>query len=132
MLVDTLGLLLRVVVSAASVSDPAGARLLLRNLGGFCKCLRNIWVDGTYRGSLLEWVAARFRFRLEPVLRHKGQKGFTLLPRCWVVERTFAWLSINRRLSKDYEGSTASSEAMIHIAMIRLMRRRLAKNRLFK
>ena len=121
-----MGLLLAVVVTAASVSDPAGARQLLANLGGFCKCLRKIWVDGTYRGQLLDWVAARFRFRLEPVLRPKGQKGFAVLPRRWVVERTFSWMGLYRRLSKDYEGATSSSEAMIYLALTRLMLRRLA------
>jgi putative transposase len=125
-LVDTMGLLLAVVVTAASVSDPAGARLLLRRLGGSCKNLRKIWVDGTYRGHLLEWVAQHFRFRLEPVLRPKDQKGFAVLPRRWVVERTFAWLGLYRRLSKDYEGSVESSTAMIYIAMTRLMVKRLA------
>lgn len=125
-LVDTLGLLLCVVVTAASVSDPAGARTLLQRLGGACKDLRIIWVDGTYRGQLLDWVSARFRFRLSPVLRPEGQKGFCLLARRWVVERTFAWLGVHRRLSKDYEGATSSSEAFIHIAMTRIMLRRLA------
>jgi putative transposase len=125
-LVDTLGLLLIVVVTAASVSDPAGARLVLRRLGGFGKNLRKIWVDGTYRGQLLEWVEQRFRFRLAAVVPPKGQKGFTLLPRRWVVERTFSWFGSNRRLSKDYEAATSSSEAMIYIVMIRLMLRRLA------
>lgn len=125
-LVDTMGLLLAAVVTAASTSDPAGARLLLQSLGGFCKNLRKIWVDGAYRGQLVEWVAQRFRFRLEPVLRPPGQKGFTVLPRRWVVERTFAWFGLHRRLSKDYEGSIASSTAMLYIAMTRLMLRRLA------
>ena len=126
LLVDTLGLLLAVVVTAASTSDPAGARLLLRRLGGAGKKLRTVWVDGTYRGTLLAWVAERYRFRLQAVLRSEEQKGFVVLPRRWVVERTFAWLSQCRRLSKDYEGSVSSSEAMIQIAMIRLMLRRLA------
>jgi putative transposase len=125
-LVDTLGLLLCVVVTAASISDPAGARTLLQRLGGACKDLRKIWVDGTYRGQLLDWVSARFRFRLSPVLRPDGQKGFCLLARRWVVERTFSWLGIHRRLSKDYEGSTSSSEAFIYIAMTRIMLRCLA------
>ncbi len=125
-LVDTLGLLLAVVVTSAAVSDPAGARLLLRRLGGACKKLRRIWVDGTYRGHLLEWVLLHYHFVLQPVLRSEGQKGFVVLPRRWVVERTFAWLTQCRRLGKDYEGLTASSEALIYIAMTRLMLRRLA------
>jgi putative transposase len=125
-LVDTLGLLLAVVVTSAAVSDPAGAKLLLRRLGGACKKLRRIWVDGTYRGQLLEWVLQHFPFVLQPVLRRDGQKGFVVLPRRWVVERTFAWLTQCRRLGKDYEGLVVSSEAMIYIAMTRLMLRRLA------
>jgi len=125
-LVDTLGLLLAVVVTSAALSDPAGARLLLRRLGGACKKLRRIWVDGTYRGQLLEWVLLHFRFCLQPVLRSDEQKGFVVLPRRWVVERTFAWITQCRRLGKDYEGLPSSSEAMIYIAMTRLMVRRLA------
>ena len=125
-LVDTMGLLLIVVVTAASTSDPAGARLLLARLGGACKKLRKVWVDGTYRGKLVDWVAEQFQFALEPVLRSDDVKGFVVLPRRWVVERTFAWLTQYRRLSKDYEGLPKSSEAMIYIAMTRLMLRRLA------
>lgn len=126
LLVDTLGLLLAVIVTSAAVSDPAGARLLLGQLGGGCKKLRRIWVDGTYRGQLLEWVLLHFPFVLQPILRAEDQKGFVVLPRRWVVERTFAWLTQCRRLGKDYEGLVASSEAMIYIAMTRLMLRRLA------
>lgn len=124
-LVDTLGLVLGVIVTAASVSDPAGARQLLSCLGGFCKNLRKIWADGTYRGELLNWVATRFRFRVEAVVHPKGQKGFQVLPRRWVVERTFAWFDANRRLSKDYEVLTDTSVSMIYIAMTRLLLRRL-------
>jgi putative transposase len=126
LLVDTLGLLLIVVGTAAAVSDPAGARLWLRRLGGCCKKLRRIWVDGTSRGQLLDWVLLHFRFVLQPVLRCDEQKGFVVRPRRWVVERTFAWLTQCRRLGKDYEGLGASSEAMIYIAMTRLPLRRLA------
>ncbi len=124
-LVDTLGLLLVVVVTAASVCDPAGARLLFKRWGGSCKKLRRIWVDGTYRGTLVEWAKIHLRALVQPVLRCEDQKGFVVLPKRWIVERTLAWLSHNRRLSKDYEYLPASSEAMIHIAMIRIMVRRL-------
>lgn len=126
LLVDTLGLLLAVVVTAASVSDPAGARLLFQRLGGGCKKLRRIWVDGSYRGQLVTWVLLHCSFLLQPVLRSDDHKGFVVLPRRWVVERTFAWLSQCRRLSKDYEVLPESSEAWIYLAMTRLMIRRLA------
>jgi putative transposase len=125
-LVDTLGLLLAVVVTVASVQDRDGARLLLMRLGGACKKLRKIWVDGGYRGQLVTWVASQFRFVLQPVLRSQDTTGFTVLPRRWVVERTFSWLNLCRRLSKDYERQTTTSEAFMYIAMTRLMLRRLA------
>jgi putative transposase len=126
LLVDTMGLLLAVVVTAASISDPKGAKLVFARLGGSCKKLRRIWVDGTYRGKLLTWVSDHCWFLLEPVLRSDEMKGFVLLKRRWVVERTFAWLTQCRRLGKDYEVLPASSEAMIYIAMTRVMIRRLA------
>ena len=125
-LVDTCGFLLAVLVTSAAVQDRDGARLLLQNLAGFCKKLRLIWIDGAYRGPLVAWVAEKFSFRLRPVLRPQGQKGFVVLARRWVVERTFAWLGYHRRLSKDYERLPQSSEAFIYIAMTRLMLRRLA------
>ena len=124
-LVDTLGLLLAVVVTAASISDPAGARLLFESWGGHCKKLRLIWVDGTYRGNLLEWVKDCIKAVLQPVLRSDDQKRFVVLPKRWIVERTFAWLGHNRRLSKDYEFLPETSETMIYIAMTRVMLRRL-------
>jgi len=98
---------------------------LLRTFGVHRKKLRKVWVDGGYRGKVIEWVRARFRYRLEVVLRSDDVKGFVVLPKRWIVERTFAWLSNHRRLSKDYERFSKTSEAMIQIAMIRLMLRRL-------
>ena len=88
LLVDTLGLVMAVVVTAASCSDPAGARLWFRRLGGACKKLRVIWVEGAYRGPGVEWVLTHFWFRFQPGLRSEGQKGFILLPRRWMVEIT--------------------------------------------
>lgn len=120
-----LGLLILAAVTAASVQDRDGARVLLRKLRGTGKKLRKIWVDGGYRGELLEWVKSRFEFILEVVLRSDKQKGFVVLPRRWVVERTFAWLNNYRRLSKDYERLTETSEAFVQIAMMRLMLLRL-------
>lgn len=127
LLVDTLGLLLTVVVTAASVQDRDGARLVLPRLGRFGKKLRRIWVDGGYRGTLLDWVAQHFAYRLQLVLRPDEQPGFMVLARRWVVERTFAWLSLHRRHARDYERLPVSSEAFIYIAMIRIMVRRLAR-----
>jgi len=125
LLVDTLGLLLAVLVTAASVSDPAGARLLFARLGGACKKLRLLWVDGAYRGQLVDWVRQHMRFVLRVTLRPDEANGFVLLPRRWVVERTLAWLNQSRRLSKDYERLPQSSEAMIYLSMTRLRLRRL-------
>jgi putative transposase len=126
LLVDTRGLLVAGVVTAASISDAKGARVLFERMGGACNKLRRIWVDGTYRGKLMDWVVDQWWFLLQPVLRTDDQKGCVVVPRRWVVERTFAWLTHCRRLSKDYEVLPASSEAMIYIAMTRLMIRRLA------
>ena len=126
-LVDTMGLLMAVLVTPASVQDRDGARLLFSRLGGACKKLRLIWVDGGYRGQLLDWVAEHFRFRLRVVLRPEERKGFVLLPRRWISERTFAWFGHHRRLSKDYERQETTSETMVRLVMIRLMLRRLAR-----
>lgn len=127
---DTLGLLIAVVVTAASVSDPQGGKMVLRRARqlGTGKRLRRIWVDGVYRGALLDWVAKHFRFVLVAVLRseeQKGVKGWVVLPRRWVIERTFSWLMQCRRLGREYEVLPASSEAFIYISMTRLMLRRL-------
>ena len=120
-----LGLLITVVVTTACVQDRDGLKKLLRTFGVHRKKLRKIWVDGGYRGYIAEWVKARFRYCLEVVLRSDEMKGFVVLPKRWIVERTFAWLNNHRRLSKDYERYPKTSETMIQIVMIRVMLRRL-------
>ncbi len=122
-LVDTMGLLLMVLVSAASVQDRDGAKLLLAKAKGCYSRLRLIWADGAYGGN---WMFVTCSWVLEIVKRSDDAKGFQVLPRRWVVERTFAWLGRYRRLSKDYEALPETSEAMIYAAMSRLMVRRLA------
>lgn len=95
--------------------------------------IRLIWADGAYGGTLTEWVLSlRYRCKmvLEIVRREKAAKGFQVLPKRWIVERTFAWLGRYRRLSKDYEQLTDSSESMIYVAMIGLMAQRRARCRL--
>jgi len=94
----------------------------------FCR-LRLIWADGGYAGHLIEWVEQTCHWLLEIVKRSEDAKGFEVLPRRWVVERTFAWLGRYRRLSKNYEALTQTSEAIIYVAMVHLMVRRLAKQR---
>ncbi|MDQ3256768.1 MAG: IS5 family transposase [Acidobacteriota bacterium] len=127
-LVDTIGLLLLVVVHSAGTQDRDGAREVLAPLSHAMTRLRKIWADGIYTGGLAEWIRdlrARNRIGLEIVKRTDDTKGFVVLPRRWVVERTFAWLSFHRRLSKDYEYLPETSEAFIRVSMIRLMLARL-------
>jgi putative transposase len=123
-------LLLAVVVTAASVQDRDGAKSVLEVLRHRFTRVRVIWADGAYAGDLAAWLWALRpwrRVRLEIVKRPKGVKSFQLLPWRWLVERTFGWLGRYRRLSKDYEYLPLTSEAMIRIAMIHLMVRRLAR-----
>jgi len=88
--------------------------------------LELIWADGGYAGKLIEWCKNFFNWKLEIIKRSDKLTGFHVLPKRWIVERTFAWLNWFRRLAKDVEHNTKSSEAMIKIAMIRIMTRRLA------
>lgn len=129
-LVDCLGLVLVAVVHSAGTQDYDGAREVLKGLRTALPRLRRIWADSIYeRTGLVHWVwelRRRGRMVLEIVKRRDGQKGFHVLPRRWIVERTFAWLSFHRRMSKDYEALPATSETLIYVAMIRLMLARLA------
>jgi putative transposase len=128
--VDVLGLLLAVVVHPADVQDQDGAKLLFERLcHGFGR-LKVLFADAAYgRSGLPMWVAATFGWVLQTVLRPVQAKGFIVLPKRWIVERTFAWLGRSRRHSKDYEQTTESSVAMIQISMIHLMTRRLARTK---
>lgn len=123
--VDTLGLLLAVVVTPANISDTAGAVQLLPCLRLCAHRLKKIWCDGGYFEGAFE-QARKQGLRLEAVLRPVGHKGFVLLHKRWVVERTFAWLSRCRRLAREYEVRLASTEAFVYLAMTRLMLVRLA------
>jgi putative transposase len=124
--VDTLGRLLAVVVHAAKVQDRDGAKLVLAKLAGRFPRRQHLWADGGYAGKLGKWVQAQGGWVFEIVKRSDGVRSFQVLPKRWIVERTFAWLERYRRLSKDYEATTASGEAWVTIAMIHLMVRRLA------
>jgi putative transposase len=124
-LVDTLGLLLIAVVLTADIQDRDGAKILFSRIKERMPRLFLIWADGGYRGKLIEWVAKKCFWLLEIVKRNDDVKGFVILPRRWVVERTFSWLNRNRRLSKDYERKAESSEAWIYFSMSILMLKRL-------
>ena len=131
-LVDTLGLLLGVYVGAANEQDRDGAKTLLQRVVGWYGRLAKIWADGGYAGALVVWVKAlrpRGRLHLDIVRRHDDVRGFVVLPKRWLVERTFAWLYKQRRLVRDYEVKIAHSEALLYIAMSGLMLARLARQR---
>jgi putative transposase len=125
--VDTLGMLLAVVVHSAGIQDQVGAEWVMDILGEQFRRLKVVFGDSAYgRSGLPEWVQQTFGWVLQTVLRPVGVKGFVILPKRWIVERTFAWLARYRRHSKDYEKTAASAEAFMYIAMINLMSKRLA------
>ncbi len=125
-LVDTVGNLLEVVVSVANLNDRDGAKALMTKLERqIAMRLLKIWVDKGYQGDLSIWFDKQFQTALEVVSADKGQKGFVVQPRRWVVERTFAWFGKYRRLSKDFEPDITSSEGFIYLASIRTLLKRL-------
>jgi putative transposase len=155
LLVDTEGLVLKAKVHSAKVPDQDGIKLLLKGVGAYLPRLSQLWVDAGYQGRGKDWVEKELDLSVEVVHRtpkptpekvammwaeewsKEGweidwqkllpRRGFEVLPRRWVVERTFSWLSQNRRMSKDYERLCATAEAFVYIAMTRLMVRRLAR-----
>ncbi len=124
---DTLGLLLVVVVHAANIHDSQAAYDVIGRLRGRFNRLVKIFADGGYRGELVEKIKKSFNWMIDIVLRSDSKKSFEVLPKRWIVERTFAWFESYRRLSKDYEFLTDTSETMIQLAMIRLMLNRMDK-----
>ena len=116
-----------VVVHSAAVQDRDGAKLLFFKAAALFPAVSLAWADGGYAGQLIEWLNRWCGWVLQIVRKLENQVGFQVLPRRWVVERTFAWLGHSRRLSKDYEELVENSEAMIQIAMIRLMLQRLCR-----
>ncbi len=143
LLVDTMGLLLKVVVHAANLQDRESVNLLLEPVKGQFPRMEKVWVDQGYTGKGKTWIETHMGWTVEVVERSPRRgwimtqdqglvkvslpKTFEHLPRRWVVERTIAWIGRSRRLSKDYEYLTSSSEAMVYLTMLRLMLTRLAK-----
>jgi putative transposase len=128
LLVDTLGLVLGVAVTPASTPERAGGLALLALALGWLQWFRHLWVDGGYTGEDFAEQARQHRPQLvvEVVKRSDLAQGFEVLPKRWIVERTFGWLMRHRRLVRDYERTEASAEGWVYVAMIRLMLRRLA------
>jgi len=130
MTVDTLGLVLRVLVTSASVGEREGGKQALKtvkSMGEGVTRLHTIWTDGGFDGEpFMKWVMDVCRWIVQVVLRPEQTKGFVLLKKRWVVERTFGWLMGCRRLVRDYELLPETSETFIYLAMIRIMVRRLA------
>ena len=141
LLVDTTGLVMKAKVHPADLADRDGVRLLLERAGAAFSRLGHLWADAGYRGSALrEWITERLGLSLEIVQRRSRwwwvpkdvepepiPAGFEVIKRRWVVERTFAWISRNRRLSRDYGFLAETTEALVYVCMIRLMVKRLAK-----
>ncbi len=155
LLVDTEGLVLKAKVHSAKVPDQDGLTLLLKSAGPEISSVKHLWLDAGYQGRGKRWAEQALGLSVEVVRkpqkpipeevakiwaeewakegkeidweRLKPPRGFKVLPRRWVVERTFSWLGQNRRMSKDYERLCASAEAFVYAAMIRLMVRRLAR-----
>lgn len=140
LLVDSTGLVSGVIVHEGNIADRDGARLLLSKVAKKLPRMEKVWADRGYNGKIGEWIKERLGWTLEIVKPPRrwvrvplGEepppypRGFIVLPRRWVVERTFAWICRNRRMSRDYEFLAETTQALIYVAMIRLMLRRLAK-----
>ena len=128
-LVDTLGLLIVLVVHAANIQDYDGARQVLQKASEKSSRLQKVLADGIYpKNGLVEWVKQHFHFIVEIVSRDKAHKGFVVLPKRWIVERTFAWLGRYRLLNREYEHLTQTSQSDVYIASIRMMLQHLNRH----
>jgi putative transposase len=125
-LVDTLGLILALIVHPANIQDRDGGKLLMKRLGRRFGRLKLIFADGGYAGRFVDWTAGWYG-RVVEIVKRTAVNTFEVLPKRWIVERTFSWLGRYRRLSKDYETLIECSETMIRIAMINLMVHRLSR-----
>jgi transposase len=126
--VDTIGLLLTVLITAAGVQDRDGAKPLLWNLRRAFPSVRLAWADSGYAGKLVTWAKTRLRPRLTlQIVKRTELHNFIVLPRRWVVERTFAWITRSRRTVRDYERLPAHNETIVYWSMIIIMSRRLAR-----
>jgi putative transposase len=119
--IDTLGLLLVVVVTAASLQDANSAPIIGARMRGHFPRLKKIWVDAGYKEQFIGWFKEHCEWMVEVVTRREGAVGFEVQPHRWLVERTLGWFNLCRRLSKDYEYYPETSEAMVYLASIRLM-----------
>ncbi len=127
-MVDTIGLIHALVVHPANIQERDGLKLLLESVRGTLKHLVRILADGGYQGQkMIDWVKNNFNLTLE-IIKRTELHIFKVLPKRWIVERTFGWFENYRRLSRDYEYATDTSENMIYIAMSQLMLKRLADN----
>jgi len=124
-----MGHVLSVLVHRADIQDRDGAKLAIEDVKRHLRCLKVVFADGGYAGQLVSWFKETVGWTLEIVKRSDQATGFTVLPKRWIVERTFGWLNLYRRHARDYEELTENSEAMIYITMIRIMTRRLARQR---
>jgi len=132
LIVDTNGLLLCVVVTAASLQNRDGVKLVFEAIRARFPRLKLIWADSSNRGQLIDWVKTKFHWILEIVKHKDNVSGFQVLPRHWVVERTFSWLGTYRRLSEDYERLTQASKIFTYITVSHIMVRRLAAKSIAK
>jgi len=127
---DTIGLVVLAKVTAANLADVHAGKQILTELKGrpeLIERLLKIFADGGYRGEFVDWVMEELHAEMEIVLNLAGQKGFQVIPKRWVIERTNAWITRNRRMARDYERLTETSESFIYILMIRMGLRRLAR-----